>query len=152
MGRLIAICSLNQYSGIAEIPSNEDEEDRVEVNPLADIEEEAEERDNQDQEEENPRVITPPQGFNMDGQDNPANPNNPADPGNLDGDANPGAAQAAAAAGLVLPGQLVTLPVFDGERGKGFVKWLEAKENAQQTYNWAPNSLVQVAKTKVALR
>ena len=55
------------------------------------------------------------QPFNMDGQGNPANPNNPADPGNLDGDANPGAAQAAAAAGLVLPGQLVTLPVFDGE-------------------------------------
>ena len=55
---------------------------------------------------------------------NPANPSNPADPGNLDGDANPGAAQAATAAGLVLPGQLVTLPVFDGEQGEGFVNWL----------------------------
>ena len=71
----------------------------------------------------------------MEGAGNPANPNNPANPGNLDGDANPGAAQAAAAAGLVLPGQLVTLPVFDFKRGEGFVNWLEAIENAQRTYN-----------------
>ena len=42
-----------------------------------------------------------------------ANPGNHADPENLDGDGNSGAAQAVVAAGLVLPGQLVTLPVFD---------------------------------------
>ena len=57
-------------------------------------------------------------------------------------------AQTAAAAGLVLPGQLVTLPVFDREQGEGFVNWLEAIENAQRTNNWAPNALVQAAKTK----
>ena len=34
------------------------------------------------------------------------------------------------------------------ERGEGFVNWLEAIENTQQFYNWAPNTLVQVAKTK----
>ena len=83
----------------------------------------------------------------MDGAGVAANPQNPADPGNLDVDANAGA-QAAAAAGLVLPGQLVTLPVFDGERGEGFVNWLEAIENAQRTYNWAADYLVKVAKTK----
>ena len=66
-------------------------------------------------------------------QGNQANPVNPADPGNLDGDGNPEATQAVVAAGLVLPGQLVTLPVFDSERGEGFFNWLEAIENAQRT-------------------
>ena len=134
-------------SGIAEISSSEDEEDIEVENPLGNIVEE-EEEENEENLVINPQVIPPPEGFNMEGAGNPANPNNPADPGNLDGDANAGAAQAAAAAGLVLPGQLVTLPVFDGKRGEGFVNWLEAIENAQRTYNWAPNSLVQVAKTK----
>ena len=82
------------------------------------------------------------------GQGNLPNPNNPADPENLDGNGNPGAAQAAVAAGFVLPGQLVTLPVFNEERREGFVDWLEAIENIQRTYNWAPNALVQVAETK----
>ena len=159
-------------SGIAEIPSSEDEENIEVENPLGNIVEE-EEEDNEDnvvinpnvenplgniveEEEEdtennlanNPQVIPPLEGFDMDGAGVPANPNNPADPGNLDGDDNAGAAQAAAAAGLVLPGQLVTLPVVDGERVEGFVNWLEAIENAQRIYNWAANSLVQVAKTK----
>ena len=136
-----------QDSVIAEILSSEDEEERVNV-PLAEIEEE---EDNQterqegeveepqiviqhkaqeEEEEEKPRVITPPQELNMN-QPNQANPGNPADPGNLHGDGNPGATLAAVAAVLVLPGQLVTLPMFDGERGEGFVNWLEAIENAQ---------------------
>ena len=118
-------------AGIAEIPSSEDEEDIEVENPLGNIAEEEEET--KQNLEDNPQVIPPPEGFNMEAAGNPANPNNPADPGNLDGDANPGAAQAAAAAGLVLPGQLVTLPVFDGEQGEGFVNWLEAIENAQRT-------------------
>ena len=145
-------------SGIAEIPSSEDE-DNVEIENPLEVIQETEERDTENPEEvaqaeeeeeeiNNPQVIPPPEGFDMNAANPQANPQNPADPGNLDGDANQGAAQAAAAAGLVLPGQLVTLPVFDGERGEGFVNWLEAIKNAQQTYNWAPDSLVQVAKTK----
>ena len=55
-------------------------------------------------------------------QRNQGNPGNPSDPGNMDGDGNPAAAQAAFAAGLVLPGQLLTPPVFDGERGEGVHK------------------------------
>ena len=43
---------------------------------------------------------------------NPANPGNPCDPGKMGGDGNAAAAQAISA-GLVLLGQLVTLPVFD---------------------------------------
>ena len=79
-------------------------------------------------------------------QGNQGNPGKPADPENLDGDGNPGATQAAVATWLVLPIQLVTLPVF--ERGERFLNWLEAIENARSTYNWASNALIQVAKTK----
>ena len=46
----------------------------------------------------------------------------------------------------VTPSQLSALPTFDGQRGEGFVNWLERLEVAQVTYNWTVNSLVQVAK------
>ena len=85
-------------SGIAEIPSSEDE-DNVEVENPLEVIEEAEERDAENpeeivripEEEEviNPQVIPPPEGFDMNGAGVAANPQNPADPGNLDGDANP---------------------------------------------------------------
>ena len=48
----------------------------------------------------------------------------------------------------VTPSQLSALPTFDGERGEGFVNWLERLEVAQVTYNWTVDSLVQVAKAK----
>ena len=48
----------------------------------------------------------------------------------------------------VTPSQLSALPTFDGERGEGFVNWLERLEVAQTTYLWAEDSLVQVAKAK----
>lgn len=64
-------------------------------------------------------------------QGNQGNPGNPADSGNLDGIGNPASAQAAIAAGLVLSGQLVLLPVFD--RDRGFVNWLKTIKNAQHT-------------------
>ena len=48
----------------------------------------------------------------------------------------------------VTPSQLSALPTFDGERGEGFVNWLERLEVAQVTYNWDIDSLVQVAKAK----
>ena len=46
----------------------------------------------------------------------------------------------------VTPSQLSALPTFDGERGEGFVNWLECLDVAQVTYNWTVDSLVQVAK------
>ena len=48
----------------------------------------------------------------------------------------------------VTPSQLSALPTFDGERGEGFVNWLERLEVAQTTYRWTEDSLVQVAKAK----
>ena len=48
----------------------------------------------------------------------------------------------------VTPSQLSALPTFDGERGEGFVNWLERLEVAQVTCNWTVDSLVQVAKAK----
>ena len=48
----------------------------------------------------------------------------------------------------VKPDQLTALPTFDGERGKGFTNWLECLENANDTYQWPPNSLIQVVKAK----
>ena len=48
----------------------------------------------------------------------------------------------------VKPGQLQTLPSFDGERGEGFITWLETLEAAKITYNWAEDALIQVAKAK----
>ena len=48
----------------------------------------------------------------------------------------------------VKPGQLTALPTFDGERGEGFTNWLECLENANDTYQWPPNSLIQVVKAK----
>ena len=50
--------------------------------------------------------------------------------------------------GAVNPQQLTSLPVFNGDRGEGFVNWLECLETARQTYNWAEDSLVSVAKAK----
>ena len=48
----------------------------------------------------------------------------------------------------VKPGQLTALPIFDGERGEGFTNWLECLENANNTYQWPVNSLIQVVKAK----
>ena len=67
-------------------------------------------------------------------------PNNQGDPViNINMPADPGA---------VNPQQLTSLPVFNGDRGEGFVNWLECLETARQTYNWAEDSLVSVAKAK----
>ena len=49
----------------------------------------------------------------------------------------------------VQPQQLNALLQFDGNRGEAFVNWIECLETAKDTYNWAENSLVQVAKAKV---
>ena len=48
----------------------------------------------------------------------------------------------------VKPGQLTALLTFDGERGEGFTNWLECLENANDTYQWPPSSLIQVVKPK----
>ena len=48
----------------------------------------------------------------------------------------------------VKPGQLTALPTFDGELGEGFTNWLECLENANDMYQWPPNSLIQVVKAK----
>ena len=53
------------------------------------------------------------------------------------------------APGAVQPTQLTALLQFDGNRGEAFVNWLECLETAKDTYNWAENLLVQVAKQKV---
>ena len=58
-------------------------------------------------------------------------PNNQAEP-----DYNPNA-NMPAEPGAVNPQQLTSLPVFNGDRGEGFVNWLECLETARQTYNWA---------------
>ena len=48
----------------------------------------------------------------------------------------------------VQPQQLNALLQFDGNRGEAFVNWIECLETARETYNWAENALVQVAKAK----
>ena len=48
----------------------------------------------------------------------------------------------------VKPGQLTALPTFNGKRGEGFTNWLECLENANDTYQWPANSLIQVVKAK----
>ena len=52
------------------------------------------------------------------------------------------------ASNAVQPQQLNALLQFDGNRGEAFVNWIECLETAKDTYNWAENSLVQVAKAK----
>ena len=46
------------------------------------------------------------------------------------------------------PQQLANIPIFDGERGEGFINWLEALENAGDAYGWATDNLVGVAKAR----
>ena len=48
----------------------------------------------------------------------------------------------------VRPQQIANIPLFDGERGEGFVNWLETLENAKDAYNWPVDSLVGVAKSR----
>ena len=48
----------------------------------------------------------------------------------------------------VRPQQIANIPMFDGERGEGFVNWLETLENARDAYNWPIDSLVGVAKSR----
>ena len=42
------------------------------------------------------------------------------------------------------PQQLANIPIFDGERGEGFINWLEAIENAGDAYGWAIDNLLQI--------
>ena len=49
---------------------------------------------------------------------------------------------------FVRPQQIANIPMFDGERGEGFVNWLETLENARDAYNWPIDSLVGVAKSR----
>ena len=51
-------------------------------------------------------------------------------------------------AGQVRPQQLANIPLFDGERGEGFVNWVETLENARDAYDWPVDSLVGVAKSR----
>ena len=51
-------------------------------------------------------------------------------------------------AGGVLPGQLSTLPLFDGERGEAFVNWLEVIENAEATYAWTDVNVLSVVRSR----
>ena len=46
------------------------------------------------------------------------------------------------------PQQLANIPLFDGERGEGFINWLEALENAKDAYGWVDDHLVGVAKAR----
>ena len=48
----------------------------------------------------------------------------------------------------VRPQQIANIPLFDGERGEGFVNWLETLENAKDAYNWPVDSLGGVAKSR----
>ena len=54
----------------------------------------------------------------------------------------------AGADGQVRPQQLANIPLFDGERGEGFVNWVETLENARDAYDWPEDSLVGVAKSR----
>ena len=112
--------------------TSSEEEDDNRQNPLGDIAE-AEEEENNDNDNQIPAVAA----------ENPiANPL--AGNNNHDSDDNDNAM----ANNAVKPGQLTALPTFDGERGEGFTNWLECLENANDTYGWAPNSLIQVVKAK----
>ena len=71
------------------------------------------------------------------------NQNNPASDNDDDNDM---------ANNAVKPGQLTALPTFDDERGEGFTNWFECLENANDTYGWPPNSLIQVVKAKGGTR
>ena len=44
------------------------------------------------------------------------------------------------------------MPLFDGEKGERFIKWLQALENAGDTYGWAVERLVGVAKARGGLK
>ena len=46
------------------------------------------------------------------------------------------------------PQQLANIPLFDGERGEGFINWLEALKNVKDAYGWADDHLVGVAKAR----
>ena len=48
----------------------------------------------------------------------------------------------------VRPQQIANIPLFDGERGEGFVNWVETLENARDAYDWDIDSLVGVAKAE----
>ena len=48
----------------------------------------------------------------------------------------------------VRPQQVANIPLFDGERGESFTKWIETLENTKDAYDWPVNSLVGVAKTR----
>ena len=50
--------------------------------------------------------------------------------------------------GQVRPQQIANIPLFDGERGEGFVNWIEALENARDAYDWPVDSLVGIAKSR----
>ena len=50
--------------------------------------------------------------------------------------------------GQVRPQQIANIPLFDGERGEGFVNWVETLENARDAYDWPIDSLVGVAKSR----
>ena len=50
--------------------------------------------------------------------------------------------------GPVRPQQIANIPLFDGERGEGFVNWVETLENARDAYDWDIDSLVGVAKSR----
>ena len=49
--------------------------------------------------------------------------------------------------GQVCPQQIANIPLFDGERGEGFVNWIETLENARDAYDWPVDSLVGIAKS-----
>ena len=51
-------------------------------------------------------------------------------------------------AGQVRPQQIANIPLFDGERGEGFVNWIETLENARDAYDWPMDSLVGIAKSR----
>ena len=53
-----------------------------------------------------------------------------------------------APAGQVRPQQIANIPLFDGERGEGFVNSVETLENARDAYDWPIDSLVGVAKSR----
>ena len=50
--------------------------------------------------------------------------------------------------GHVRPQQIANIPLFDGERGEGFVNWLETLENARDAYDWPVDSLIGVSKSR----
>ena len=94
-----------------------------------------------------------------DPEDNPVapfifNPTTPAPSPSPPGPLNPFAMDAAnnanpnANQGQVRPQQIANIPLFDGERGEGFVNWIETLENARDAYDWPVDSLVGIAKSR----